>query len=104
MIRARPCFCQPRLAEASDIGDFLASAAVAAGRMKIRTASFCTERSGHFDSFDQGLILSVHTPDMTRLPCASVTAFNRIAKCVLRLFAASYPTKRGCNPPHTHTP
>ena len=48
---------QRALAEASDIGDFLGSAEVAAGRMKIRTASFCTERSGHFDSFDQGLIL-----------------------------------------------
>jgi hypothetical protein len=48
---------QRALAEASDIGDFLASADVTDGRMKIRTASFCTERSGHFDSFDQGLIL-----------------------------------------------
>ena len=47
---------QRALAEASDIGDFLGSSDVTAGRMKIRTASFCTERSGHFDSFDQGLI------------------------------------------------
>lgn len=42
------------LAEASDINDFLN--ADDSQRIKIRTASFCTERSGHFDGFDQGLI------------------------------------------------
>jgi hypothetical protein len=41
------------LAEASDINDFLNTDSP---RIKIRTASFCTERSGHFDGFDQGLI------------------------------------------------
>lgn len=25
-------------------------------RLKARTASFCTERSGHYDAFDQGII------------------------------------------------
>lgn len=51
------CACfrfQRALAEASDINDFLNNAD--SPRMKIRTASFCTERSGHFDGFDQGLI------------------------------------------------
>eukprot|EP00048_Salpingoeca_helianthica_P022073 m.16259 g.16259 ORF g.16259 m.16259 type:complete len:806 (-) comp6848_c0_seq2:62-2479(-) len=32
-------------------------------RMRARTASFCTERSGHFDAFDQGLIFFL--PNMT---------------------------------------
>jgi hypothetical protein len=26
-------------------------------RLKARTASFCTERSGHYDAFDQGLLV-----------------------------------------------
>ena len=52
---------QRALAEATDIADFLASTDTVGlqgkpPRMKIRTASFCTERSGHFDAFDQGLI------------------------------------------------
>ncbi len=41
------------LAEASDINDFLNADS---SRIKIRTASFCTARSGYFDGFDQGLI------------------------------------------------
>ena len=34
-------------------------------RLLVRTASFCSERSGHFDSFDQGL--SFFLPNMTWL-------------------------------------
>ena len=34
-------------------------------RLKFRTASFCTERSGHFDGFDQGV--SFFLPNMTWL-------------------------------------
>eukprot|EP01052_Picozoa_sp_SAG31_P051325 SAG31_NODE_12135_length_965_cov_0.847575_1_plen_180_part_10 len=34
-------------------------------RLKFRTASFCSERSGHFDAFDQGL--SMFLPHMTWL-------------------------------------
>ncbi len=32
-------------------------------RILARTASFCTERSGHFDAFDQGLVFFL--PNMT---------------------------------------
>ena len=48
------------LTEASDLNDWLAHPIPSTtgdphGRLKFRTASFCTERSGHFDGFDQGI-------------------------------------------------
>eukprot|EP00854_Cymbomonas_tetramitiformis_P001553 gene1553-2185_t len=48
--------------EAADLNNFLNTKEP---RMILRTASFCTERSGHFDSFDQGL--SFFLPNMTWL-------------------------------------
>ena len=39
------------LREAQDLNQFFS---VFEPRMKARTASFCMERSGHFDGFDQG--------------------------------------------------
>merc|ERR1712100_522145 len=48
------------LAEAADLNMFFnqfipATSSDSIGRIKARTASFCTERSGHFDAFDQGI-------------------------------------------------
>merc|ERR1712188_158259 len=48
------------LAEAADLNSFFnqfipATSTDSVGRIKARTASFCTERSGHYDAFDQGL-------------------------------------------------
>lgn len=48
------------LQEAQDLNQFFN---VYQPRMKARTASFCMERSGHFDAFDQGLIFFL--PNMT---------------------------------------
>jgi hypothetical protein len=46
------------LREASDLNDWLShpipsTSGDAGSRLKFRTASFCTERSGHFDAWDQ---------------------------------------------------
>lgn len=48
------------LAEAADLNAFFsqfipATSGDSIGRIKVRTASFCTERSGHYDAFDQGI-------------------------------------------------
>merc|ERR1719198_1318094 len=48
------------LAEAADLNEFFnqyvpPTSADEIGRIKARTASFCTERSGHYDAFDQGI-------------------------------------------------
>merc|ERR1711920_1154124 len=43
------------MSEANDLNDWFNCAADWCKRMKFRTASFCTERSGHFDAFDQGI-------------------------------------------------
>ena len=48
--------------EASDLMDWF-NAADIADRLVFRTASFCTERSGHYDAFDQGI--SFFLPNMT---------------------------------------
>lgn len=52
------------LAEAADLNDWFNAADVHA-RMWFRTASFCMERSGHFDAFDQGIAFFL--PNMTWL-------------------------------------
>ena len=45
-------------------GSTIAAGATPVGkRLKFRTASFCNERSGHFDAFDQGI--SFFLPNMT---------------------------------------
>jgi len=55
--------------EASDLNDWfnseLNSTTGAVSRLHFRTASFCAERSGHFDAFDQGI--SFFLPNMTWL-------------------------------------
>jgi hypothetical protein len=56
------------LQEANDLNDWLTEAIPSTtgnpySRLKFRTASFCTERSGHFDAFDQGI--SFFLPNMT---------------------------------------
>jgi len=48
------------LMEATDLNAFFnqfiaSTSGDSSGRIKARTASFCTERSGHFDAFDQGI-------------------------------------------------
>jgi len=42
--------------EASDLNDWFSTLPPLADRLLFRTASFCMERSGHFDSWDQGLV------------------------------------------------
>ena len=42
--------------EAEDLNKWFNAGAYDVGkRLKFRTASFCNERSGHFDAFDQGI-------------------------------------------------
>ena len=53
------------LAEAADLNAFFAVNASTQARLWARTASFCTERSGHFDDFDQGM--SFFLPNMSWL-------------------------------------
>lgn len=58
------------LQEAADLNDWLShpipsTSGDAGSRLKFRTASFCTERSGHFDAWDQGM--SFFLPNMTWL-------------------------------------
>merc|ERR1712019_287391 len=48
------------LMEAADLNEFFnqfipSTSSDSTGRIKARTASFCTERSGHYDAFDQGI-------------------------------------------------
>ena len=43
------------MSEAADLNDFFNANAELQQRILGRTASFCTERSGHFDAFDQGI-------------------------------------------------
>lgn len=43
------------LQEATDLNSFFAAPASIQRRVRVRTASFCTSRSGHFDAFDQGI-------------------------------------------------
>jgi hypothetical protein len=51
--------------EAADLNDWFSCSAAWCSRLKFRTASFCNERSGHFDAFDQGI--SFFLPNMTWL-------------------------------------
>jgi hypothetical protein len=43
------------MSEAADLNEFFNAPAELQERILGRTASFCTERSGHFDAFDQGI-------------------------------------------------
>ena len=43
-------------------------------RLKFRTASFCNERSGHFDAFDQGI--SFFLPNMTWIQVTCVSTLT----------------------------
>jgi hypothetical protein len=56
---------QRALDEASDLNDFFSAPASTQRRLLVRTASFCTERSGHYDMFDQGI--SFFLPNMSWL-------------------------------------
>eukprot|EP00040_Diaphanoeca_grandis_P032005 m.192845 g.192845 ORF g.192845 m.192845 type:complete len:808 (-) comp32486_c0_seq1:486-2909(-) len=49
--------------EANDLNDWFNCADPWCTRLHFRTASFCTERSGHFDAFDQGI--SFFLPNMS---------------------------------------
>jgi hypothetical protein len=51
------------MSEATDLNDWFNCAEVDCTRLHFRTASFCDERSGHFDAFDQGI--SFFLPNMT---------------------------------------
>merc|ERR550514_1433840 len=49
--------------EANDLNDWFGCAEEWCTRLHFRTASFCNERSGHYDAFDQGI--SFFLPNMT---------------------------------------
>jgi len=51
------------LQEAADLMDWFNSVAPTEPRLRGRTASFCMERSGHYDNFDQGITFFL--PNMT---------------------------------------
>jgi len=53
------------LQEAADLNEWFNLDQALSSRFKARTASFCNERSGHFDGFDQGI--SFFLPNMTWL-------------------------------------
>jgi hypothetical protein len=48
--------------EAADLMDWFNVSAELQDRLRARTASFCMERSGHYDAFDQGI--SFFLPNM----------------------------------------
>jgi len=54
---------QRGLDEAQDLFSFFSAPLNISSRIYARTASFCSERSGHFDGFDQGI--SFFLPNMT---------------------------------------
>lgn len=54
---------QRALDEAADLMDWFNTQPPVIGRLLARTASFCSERSGNFDGFDQGI--SFFLPNMT---------------------------------------
>jgi hypothetical protein len=56
---------QRALEEAQDLLSFFTAPSAVSSRIYARTASFCSERSGHFDNYDQGL--SFFLPNMTWL-------------------------------------
>lgn len=58
---ARVCYASDR----SHAAGFVCCCRARCTRLHFRTASFCTERSGHFDAFDQGI--SFFLPNMTWL-------------------------------------
>ena len=53
------------LQEAADLNTFFNAPESLQKRVLVRTASFCTERSGHFDNFDQGIMF--YLPNQTWL-------------------------------------
>ena len=44
-----------QMSEATDLNDWFNCGEEECSRLHFRTASFCDERSGHFDAFDQGI-------------------------------------------------
>jgi hypothetical protein len=54
--------------EAADLMDWFNVSAELQDRLRARTASFCMERSGHYDAFDQGFRSSSPT---CKFPCAA---------------------------------
>ena len=56
--------------EATDLNDWMNCGEQQCTRLHFRTASFCNERSGHFDAFDQGI--SFFLPNMTWLQPARI--------------------------------
>eukprot|EP00055_Hartaetosiga_balthica_P017725 m.122044 g.122044 ORF g.122044 m.122044 type:complete len:822 (+) comp9387_c1_seq3:100-2565(+) len=46
---------QRALQEAADLNDWFSCSEEWCNRLHFRTASFCSERSGHFDNYDQGI-------------------------------------------------
>ena len=52
-----------QMSEATDLNDWFNCGEEECSRLHFRTASFCDERSGHFDAFDQGIsFFLVSTP------------------------------------------
>jgi len=51
------------MSEATDLNDWFNCGEEECSRLHFRTASFCDERSGHYDAFDQGIsFFLVSTP------------------------------------------
>lgn len=64
------------LAEAADLLDWFNAPPAIASRLFARTASFCSERAGHFDNFDQVRGANLAQPRRAALPprgCALAT-------------------------------
>ena len=66
--------------EANDLNDWFNCADPWCTRLHFRTASFCTERSGHFDAFDQGI--SFFLPNMTWLQPPGYVSYKSIQPSV----------------------
>ena len=50
-----PVGVRTQMSEATDLNDWFNCGEEECSRLHFRTASFCDERSGHFDAFDQGI-------------------------------------------------
>ena len=53
---------QRGIEEAIDLSDWFNAQPPFADRLFGRAASFCSERSGHFDAYDQGISFFLHVP------------------------------------------
>ena len=58
------------ISEGADLNEWMGCADAWCSRLSLRAASFCTERSGHFDAIDQGM--SFFLPNMTFVSFARV--------------------------------